>query len=217
LGRAITPPVAFDFGEILKERLADHDTHCGLDEDHVLHKDDVPPLPFAPLPLPSPESPTSTVPARPDLTAPQRNKKKSKARRDKKRNEARASSDNPLLKRVHLRRVAESKAVALQVDLNATSLPHSRAAWIGSRAAQDQDVEDVEDFYSTDPASPPDLSSGMGGVLYSQEEVDALSGTKGFMYVGWLGACVHPSLPCEHRADCRAASPSPSLTGSGGL
>ncbi|KAF8181392.1 hypothetical protein K438DRAFT_1976116 [Mycena galopus ATCC 62051] len=161
LGCALTPPVSFDFSEALKERLAEQDVQGGSDDEHE-DEDDASLAFYVPPPL------ASLVP--PSLP---HNKNKSKVRHNKKRDQACMSSGNPLLKRVHLKRIAESKAAALEVDLDGALLSHSRPAWLGSRAAQD------EPFAFTNLPSPHDLSSGLGGVSYTQEEVDALSGTKG--------------------------------------
>jgi hypothetical protein len=51
-------------------------------------------------------------------------------------------------------------------------------------------------FEPTDapPDPTPDSSDGLGGIYYTQEEVDVLSGTKGFMYLRWLGLYVFALL-----------------------
>ncbi|KAJ7718977.1 hypothetical protein B0H14DRAFT_2643134 [Mycena olivaceomarginata] len=48
-------------------------------------------------------------------------------------------------------------------------------------------------------ASPHDLETGLGGVRYTQEEVDALTGTQGFMYISWLGRLTIPLLDAQRR------------------
>jgi hypothetical protein len=132
--------------------------------------------------MPSPPSPLPPIP----LSAKDRNKNKSRARRDKKRDQARAASSNPTLKMVHRRCISEAQTSALELGLDATALPHSKPAWLGSRSA----AEDPLGY--TEPTTPHDLSSGLGGVSYTQRQVDALSGTEGFMYVAWLGAYAPP-------------------------
>ncbi|KAJ7159891.1 hypothetical protein C8R43DRAFT_1124254 [Mycena crocata] len=52
-----------------------------------------------------PPAPTPPTPALTSLSAAARNKMKSRARRDKKRDAARASSDNPLLKSINEKRI----------------------------------------------------------------------------------------------------------------
>ncbi|KAJ7734488.1 hypothetical protein DFH07DRAFT_905932 [Mycena maculata] len=43
------------------------------------------------------------------------------------------------------------------------------------------------------------LDTGMGSVPYTQSEVEALSGTEGFMYIAWLGALTIPILDARRR------------------
>lgn len=200
LGRAIAPPVHFDVGLTLQTRLREQDATGLIDEQEELDTSpfwlaepfpsSLPPsTPALPSSLP-PRAPTPgpSLPARrpipADLTPDERNKLKSKIRRDKKREDARISSANPLLKSVNRKRIQEGKAVALDLDLDAGDLPHSKPAWIGSRAAQE------DDFEFTEPAAPHDLGTGLGDASYTQAEVDQLSGTVGFMYIDWLGRYV---------------------------
>jgi hypothetical protein len=58
---------------------------------------------------------------------------------------------------------------AVRVDVDAADLPHSKPAWIGLRAAEDE----AED--------------GMGGRVYTREEIEKLTGSKDLVYVNWLG------------------------------
>ncbi|KAJ6463295.1 hypothetical protein DFH09DRAFT_1347260, partial [Mycena vulgaris] len=179
LGRAIPPPVPFDVGQCLQQRMAEQEATGAFDEDD--EEDATSPAPqvpstATPASTPAPAPPPAPTPPRPPpaSTSLERSKGKSKTRRDRKRNEARAASSNPLLKSVHRKRIDEAKASALELDLDAATLPHSKPAWLGSRAAGE------EDFDFTDAAAPHDLSStGLGGVSYTQEEVDALSATAG--------------------------------------
>ncbi|KAJ6461714.1 hypothetical protein C8R45DRAFT_941106 [Mycena sanguinolenta] len=158
LGRAIMPPVHFNFGEALQERLAveavsgppDGDQPHSAEEpahdhnrppDDHLHHHDSPDndLPTASHPDSLPSPPNSS------LTAGERSKLKSKARRKRKRLEARYIL-----------------------------------------AAQEAD------FQLPEAMDSPELGSGLGGALYTQEAVDALTGTSGFMYIGWLGQLTIP-------------------------
>ncbi|KAJ7763252.1 hypothetical protein B0H14DRAFT_3510661 [Mycena olivaceomarginata] len=195
LGRAITPPVPFDFGVSLEQRLSEQEAAGLWDEDHAEdHAEppaDTPDSPPLPPPTPSPpQKPSGLHPA--TLSAKDRDKQKSKARRDKKRQQARLSAGTPL-KSVHRKHVQQAKASALDMDLDASSLPHSKPAWVGSRAAED------EPFDFEDAAAPHDGGTGLGGVSYTQEEVDALSGTRGFRYIGWLGELTVPVVDRQRR------------------
>jgi hypothetical protein len=194
LGRAFTPPVDFDFGAAIQQRLAEEQAGLAT-EDEVAHHEDLEDDTSGTAPSSMPSStPSSTPritpqpsPPPPVLSAKQRDKQKSRARRDKKREEARAASTNPALKLVTHKRVNEAKTRPLAADVNTAGLPHSQRSWIGARAAQDLPFE------FTDPTPAAEISDGLGGINYTQEEVDALSGTKGFMYIPWGGQYV-PSL-----------------------
>jgi hypothetical protein len=101
------------------------------------------------------------------------------------------------------KRIRKGKAMPLPIDIDAAALPHSRPAWVGDREAQHTPFE------FTDPAPAPDISDGLGGIRYTQEEVDALSGTQGFQYVGWLGEYVLTPLissPSEILTFCHTDS-----------
>ncbi|KAJ7176368.1 hypothetical protein C8R43DRAFT_1118887 [Mycena crocata] len=191
LGRAIAPPIHFDVAECLQVRLAEQESTGVLqfpDED-VTPFHDVPPTPPPP---PAPLAATAAPPP-PSLGAQARNRLKSRARRDKKRDAVREASDNPALKSINLKRVNEAKASALEVEIDATQLPHSKPAWMGSRAAGDAEFE------FTEATQPHDLSSGLGRKTYTQEELDALSGTEGFRYIDWLGELTIPIVDSKRR------------------
>ncbi|KAJ7449447.1 hypothetical protein B0H11DRAFT_2247187 [Mycena galericulata] len=189
--RAIPAPVFFDVGASIKLRL-EHVADDDKDDERVEDEAEAPPFWRAPSP-PAPPPPPPAAPPSPalPLSAEARNKLKSRARRDKKREEARAASSTPLLKSVHRKRVAQAKCTALELDADTAELPHSKHGWQGSGAPAD-------DFEFTEPPVPHDLETGLGGVSYTQEEVDALTGTQGFMYVAWLGCLTIPLLD-SHR------------------
>ncbi|KAJ7090075.1 hypothetical protein C8R43DRAFT_964859 [Mycena crocata] len=158
-----------------------HHSHTRLAEQDatgVQHEPDEDVVPFCDVPPPPPPPPVSlphTVPPPPaGLSAKVRNKLKSRARRDKKRDAARDVSANPLLKSVSLKRVSKAKASALEVDVDATALPHSKPSWRNSNSPRLR--------------QPHDLSNGLGTKTYTQAELDAFSGTEGFMYIDWLGS-----------------------------
>jgi hypothetical protein len=121
------------------------------------------------------------------LSATAHNKLKSRACRDKKRQEARPASTNPLLKSIHRKQIDEAKKSTLHVDIDAGALPHAKTAWVGARLAEEAALEFMQ------PAPLHEDATGLGGVVYTQEQVDTLTGTPGLMYCGWLGQYVAPS------------------------
>ncbi|KAF8202001.1 hypothetical protein K438DRAFT_1821058 [Mycena galopus ATCC 62051] len=144
-------------------------------------------------------TPPSAPPPRPpqplpdSLSAKERNKLKSRARRNKQRDKAQQASARPTHKAVHRKRLAETKGHYLEVYYDANGLHHSVPAWIGSRGAEG--LEFV--FPDGSPASGVDC--GMGGRIYSQAEVDALTGTEGFLYISWLGLLTIAILDSRRR------------------
>ncbi|KAJ6524068.1 hypothetical protein DFH09DRAFT_1329595 [Mycena vulgaris] len=195
LGHAIAPPTPFDVGQRLRERLAEQDASGIFDEDETVAPPPPQPSPSvqAPEPRPAPATASACTSPPPASTSLERSKVKSKARHDRKREEARAASDNPTLKGVHRKRLDEAKAFVLELDVDAAALPQSKPAWTGSCSAGE------DDFTFTEAAAPHDLSTGLGGTSYSQAEVDALSGTEGFMYIAWLGLLTIPPLDSHRR------------------
>lgn len=188
VGRAITPASHFSVGDCLKQRLVEQEV-TGLFHEEEESIDNSLPLPPSPPDTPAP-SPAPTHAASSSPSADERNKMKGRRRRNNKRDDARAASNNPLLKSVHSKRLNQGKSAALELDIDAGELPHSKPAWLGSRSAEEAEFE----FH--DPQPPHHLDTGLGGVSYTQEQVDALSGTEGFMYIGWLGAYV--PRHCHH-------------------
>ncbi|KAJ7148712.1 hypothetical protein C8R43DRAFT_952402 [Mycena crocata] len=191
--RAIATP-DFDASDCLKHRITEQDTGFVHEEEDITPFDAIPDT--SPFTTASPSPPPAPMPPAPrlaSLSAAERNKIKSRARRDKKRDAARAASDNPLLKGINVQHVEEARASALELEVDATELAHSKPAWLGSRAAG----EEVFDF--GEPQTPHDLETGLGGMSYTQQEVDALSGTEGFMYISWLGRLSIPILDKKRR------------------
>ncbi|KAJ7170417.1 hypothetical protein C8R43DRAFT_944932 [Mycena crocata] len=74
-----------------------------------------------------------------------------------------------------------------------TDLPDSKPAWLGSCAAG------TDEFTFIDPQPPHDLDTGLGGLRYTQQELDELSGTEGFKYISWLGILTIPILDSKRR------------------
>jgi hypothetical protein len=153
VGRAIAPPIDFDVGHCLQQRLDDLDSTGFRDEPD----EDVTPFPTFAAPVAAPAPSTSSLPAPPlaSLSSKERSKVKSRLRRDKARTEARTTSTTPLLKAVNRKRVDEAKTSALELDLDASALPHSKPAWIGSRS----------DPEFSHPHEPHDLDTGLGRLL----------------------------------------------------
>ncbi|KAJ6524704.1 hypothetical protein DFH09DRAFT_1095968 [Mycena vulgaris] len=195
LGRAVAPPTPFDVGQCLRERLAEKDASGIFDKDETVAPPSPQPVPSAqaPEPRPAPAMTSAHTSPPPAFTSLESSKLKSKARRDRTREEARAASDNPTLKGVHRKCLDKAKAFVLELNVDAAALPHSKPAWTGSRSAGE------EDFTFAEAAAPHDLSTGLGGASYSQAEVDALSGTEGFMYIAWLGLLTIPLLDSHRR------------------
>ncbi|KAJ7742390.1 hypothetical protein B0H14DRAFT_3515115 [Mycena olivaceomarginata] len=221
VGRAIPSPIAFDVGQHLKEQLLEQDATGLVDEAQYDAEDTTPydaedTTPFwladtsSPDAAPPPPSAPSTSAAPPNLLAPsspnppltasQRNKLKFKARRAQTREKARELSDNPLLKAVHRKRIDGAKASALNLGVDAGTLPHTKCAWMGPRPSAGENVEDQgESAEDHEPQPPHHLDTGLGGISYTQAEVDALSGTVGFMYIAWLGKLTIPILDSHRR------------------
>ncbi|KAJ7094754.1 hypothetical protein B0H15DRAFT_798888 [Mycena belliarum] len=187
VNRAISPAAHFDVGERLQECLLASNSTDPPDEHEVVEVADTPP----PIP-PLPPLEVHAVPPTPALTAKDRNKMKSRTRRDRKRDSERMLSNNPQLKSVHRKHLAQGKAAALALPVDAAAFPHSGPAWIGLRDTPPP-KEDV-----LLPPLPPE-ETGLGGIELTQAQVDALVGSPGFRYIPWLGR-----LPtwAPHRAKC---------------
>ncbi|KAJ6495474.1 hypothetical protein C8R45DRAFT_1095110 [Mycena sanguinolenta] len=124
--------------------------------------------------------PTPACVAQPSssLSAAYRNKRKSKAWRDRKRCNTRTTSNNPLIKQVHHK------------CLNS---PHTQTASVNTRFAEEAELE------GTEAAPAPELGDGLGRPSYTQEQVDALTGASGLTYIPWLGQL---TIPIINRQRC---------------
>ncbi|KAJ6522809.1 hypothetical protein DFH09DRAFT_1330396 [Mycena vulgaris] len=136
----------------------------------------------APLPQPLPSPP-------PPLSAARENRRPNATRRETR---LAPPSDNPFLKSVHQKHIEEAKASALELNLNATTLLHSKPTWLGSRSAGE------DNFAFTKPTAPHNLSAELGGISDTQEEVNTLSAMQGFMYIAWLRILTIPLLDSHH-------------------
>ncbi|KAJ7874660.1 hypothetical protein B0H14DRAFT_3437475 [Mycena olivaceomarginata] len=71
---------------------------------------------------------------------------------------------------------------------------------MGPRPSAGESIEDIGDTLDdSEPQPLHHLDNGLGGVSYTQTEVDALSGTIGFMYIAWLGKLTIPILDLHRR------------------
>ncbi|KAJ7789145.1 hypothetical protein B0H14DRAFT_3503324 [Mycena olivaceomarginata] len=182
IGRAIPSPIHFDVGQRLKEQLLEQDITGLVDEPQYDTEDatkdgtpfwraETPPTDAVPAPSdvdpPAPSgssAPSTPSSPNPPLTASQRNKLKFKARRAKTREKARDLSENPLLKSVHRKRIDGAKASALNLDLDATTLPHTKRGWMGPRPSGDEMAEDEDEgFEASEPPPLHHLDTGLGG------------------------------------------------------
>ncbi|KAJ7826213.1 hypothetical protein B0H14DRAFT_3467841 [Mycena olivaceomarginata] len=202
VGRAIPSPIAFNVGQRLKEQLLEQDATGLLDEAQYDAEDTTlfwladtsppnaaPPPPSAPSTSAAPPNLLAPSSPNPPLTASQRNKLKFKARRAQTREKARELSDNPLLKAVHRKRINGAKASALNLGVDAGTLPHTKRAWMGPRPSVGENVEDQgESAEDHEPQPPHHLDTGLGGIS-----------TVGFMYIAWLGKLTIPILDSHHR------------------
>ncbi|KAJ6448987.1 hypothetical protein C8R45DRAFT_1084343 [Mycena sanguinolenta] len=76
---------------------------------------------------------------------------------------------------------ARPKASYVEVEYDANGLPHSIPGWIGPQPSQDTP-------FVFGPAQPVHVTDrGMGDRTYTHEEVDKVTGMKGFKYIPWLG------------------------------
>ncbi|KAJ7839242.1 hypothetical protein B0H14DRAFT_2787596, partial [Mycena olivaceomarginata] len=173
--------------EVLSSSLNDLDLDPPSPVDILAAVDDLCPV----MPLPSSGS-VDPPPALP-LSSKQRNKLKSHARRARARQQAQQSSSNPKWKTVHTNRLQQGKSSYIEVEYDANGLPHTIPAWIGSRNSQDDDSHFAEPGTSSYP------QSGMGGKSYTQEDINRLANTVGFVYICWLGLLTIPILNSRRR------------------
>ncbi|KAJ7703343.1 hypothetical protein B0H14DRAFT_3527016 [Mycena olivaceomarginata] len=175
---ALSLSVDFDTTACLQWRISEAEADQEYDDEIVPIPFELPesPVPHAPVELPTPSAPVySPLPS--SLSSKERNKLKSCQRRDKKRSAAQLASQNPSRKAVHVKCVSEAKPSYLEIVYDANGLPHSIPAWIASQGGH----------------------NGIGGRLYTQSEVDALTGTRGFKYIGWLGMLTIAILDSRRR------------------
>ncbi|KAJ7502267.1 hypothetical protein B0H11DRAFT_2365602 [Mycena galericulata] len=208
IGQPIQPPQYFSVADCLKQRLEAQEITKIYDEPaNIMPPPPPPPPSLPPSPVLLPSFPPYTtprpfwqkqsrdLPAKLPSTSLDAKKLGSKRRKREKRELEASQSEDPDLKGIHRIRRDFAKSNAIQVDLDATDLPHSKPAWIGKRNAQDG--SEAPEVGSISPSSSS--SPGMGGTVYTQEELDALSGTEGFQYVNWLGEISIPIIDSHRR------------------
>ncbi|KAJ7842550.1 hypothetical protein B0H14DRAFT_2586274 [Mycena olivaceomarginata] len=102
--------VNFDTTACLQWRISEAEADQGYDDEIVAIPFELPesPVPPAPVELPTPSAP-AYLPLPSSLSSKERNKLKSRQRRDKKRSAAQLASQNPSQKAVHVKHVSEAK------------------------------------------------------------------------------------------------------------
>ncbi|KAJ7838460.1 hypothetical protein B0H14DRAFT_3459304 [Mycena olivaceomarginata] len=116
--------------------------------------------------------------------------------RKRERRELDASqAQDPGLKAIHRDRRAAAKKNALQTDFDAIDLPHSTPSWIGKRSSEDGTQAPNVGTLPTSSAR----TIGMGSRVYTQEELNRMSGTDSFTYIDWLGELTIPIIDSHRR------------------
>ncbi|KAF7377072.1 hypothetical protein MSAN_00125700 [Mycena sanguinolenta] len=118
--------------------------------------------------------------------------KKKQGSKKRKREKRERECANSFLKSVHQKHLDAAKQNSVKVDVDASELPHTKPGWIGKLFAQDgSEAPKLGD-------SIIQLPSGLESHSYTQEEIDAMSGTKDFSYIAWPGDVTVP-LTDSHR------------------
>ncbi|KAJ7713588.1 hypothetical protein B0H14DRAFT_3523325 [Mycena olivaceomarginata] len=121
---ALSLSVNFNTTACLQWRISEAEADQEYDDEIVPIPFELPesPVPHAPVELPTPSAPVySPLPS--SLSSKERNKLKSRQRRDKKRSAAQLASQNPSRKAVHVKRVSEAKPSYLEIVYDANSPP----------------------------------------------------------------------------------------------
>ncbi|KAJ7727870.1 hypothetical protein B0H14DRAFT_3169419 [Mycena olivaceomarginata] len=129
------------------------------------------------MPLPSSGS-VDPPPALP-LSSKQRNKLKSHARRARARQQLSIFQQPEMEDRSH-QSTPTREVSYIEVEYDANGLPHTIPAWI-------------------EPGTSSYPQSGMGGKSYTQEDINRLANTVGFVYICWLGLLTIPILNSRRR------------------
>jgi len=180
-GAALSTPEYFDVADCLNKRIAQQEALGTADEPDDINpesgEEEDDPLPFWINPNPSPPPPPPPRPRRPHDTPPTAmdfKKEGSKRRRARKRAEVQERNGTPGIKAIHLKRRDEALGTTIQVGVDIDDLPHSKPAWIGNRNAQEDHT----------------FEDGMGGRIYTDDEIWELTGERGMRYINWLGVYV---------------------------
>ncbi|KAJ7846840.1 hypothetical protein B0H14DRAFT_3677681 [Mycena olivaceomarginata] len=116
--------------------------------------------------------------------------------RKRERRELDASqAQDPGLKAIHREWRAAAKKNALQTDFDVIDLPHSTPSWIGKCSSEDGTQAPNVGTLPTSSAR----AIGMGSRVYTQEELNRMSGTDGFTYIDWLGELTIPIIDSHRR------------------
>ncbi|KAJ6459298.1 hypothetical protein C8R45DRAFT_1221437 [Mycena sanguinolenta] len=204
VGVPLAPREFFSVADCLKERLDAQQITRIFDE----HEDTATPFyqntvaspPSSPALSTLLKSNQSTPPDQPStsgepLTAAERKKLGSKRRKQQRREQDRAESSDPKLKSVYFKRREAARKNVLQTTSDTTALPHTKPGWIGK--LQSEDGSESPNVNSPSPDALPAV--GMVPHSYTQEDVDRLSGTTGFLYVPWGGEVAIPIVDSSRR------------------
>ncbi|KAJ7796793.1 hypothetical protein B0H14DRAFT_3549608 [Mycena olivaceomarginata] len=177
---ALSLSVDFDTASCLQWRISEqHESEADHEygEDIVAIPFELPdsPVPPAPAEVTAPPAPAYS-PLPDSLSSKERNKLKSRQRRDKKRSLLSSHPKTPLERR--------SMSNAFPKRSPATS--------------RFRTAPELQFVFDHAPASQGG-HNGIGGRLYTQSEVDALTGTRGFKYIGWLGMLTIAILDSRQR------------------
>ncbi|KAJ7016060.1 hypothetical protein C8F04DRAFT_1245965 [Mycena alexandri] len=189
-GAALSTPGYFDVADCLSKRIAQQEALGTADEPDDINpesgEEEDDPLPFWINPNPSPPPPPPPRPQRPHDTPPTAmdfKKEGSKRQRARKRAEVQERNGTPGIKAIHLKRRDEALGTTIQVGVDIDDLPHSKPAWIGNRNAQEDHT----------------FEDGMGGHIYTDDEIWELTGERGMRYINWLGVLSIPIIDSHGR------------------
>ncbi|KAJ7180021.1 hypothetical protein C8R43DRAFT_1117365 [Mycena crocata] len=162
-GSALEPTEYFDVETCLELHIADQEASGMFDEIHDGGCIDVPA--FC-LNLPAPEEPTPQLSTSPPSASRRSALKEASKRR---RNNQRAAAGPSAAKTAAIKHRQAALKTPIRVNIDTAALPHSKPAWIGDRNTEDEHED------------------GMGGKIYTREEIHALTGATDLRYINWMG------------------------------
>ncbi|KAJ6459363.1 hypothetical protein C8R47DRAFT_1226640 [Mycena vitilis] len=169
VGAPLEPAQFFCVEECLARRLDDQ-ALCGAQDEPG---EQIEPRPF--WVNPDPPAPAPNLGAGPQTRSTL--KKASKRRRREKRDSSAPAKSAAMAHR------SAALAQAIRVDIDTAELTHAKPAWTGKRSAQDEH----------------DHETGMGGKIYTREEIEALTGSADLRYVNWAGRISIPIIDSRGR------------------